>query len=73
VKSGKVRLLAVGTAKRSQGLPDTPTLLESGINMTAVSVVGIFAPAGTPSEVISRLSREVSRIMLVREANIKAQ
>ena len=63
VSSGKVRLLAVGSPKRSQGLPDTPTLTESGINMTAVSMVGVFAPAGTPPEVITRLNREISRIM----------
>ncbi len=71
VNSGKARLLAVGSSTRSQGLPDTPTLTEAGVNMIAVSVVGVFAPAGTPSEVVTRLNREVSRIMQlpkVREA-----
>ncbi|NBS59470.1 MAG: tripartite tricarboxylate transporter substrate binding protein, partial [Betaproteobacteria bacterium] len=48
VKAGKARLLAVGSAARSPGFPDTPTLREAGADMTAVSVVGLFAPAGTP-------------------------
>ena len=67
VKAGKVRLLAVGSATRSHGFPDTPTLRESGAEMTAVSVVGLFAPAGTPGDVVARLNREVTRIMQTQE------
>ncbi len=63
VKAGKVRLLAVGSAARSPGFQDTPTLREAGADMTAVSVVGLFAPAGTPAEIVARLNRELARIM----------
>jgi tripartite-type tricarboxylate transporter receptor subunit TctC len=63
VKAGKARLLAVGSTYRSPSFPDTPTMTEAGVDMTAVSVVGLFAPAGTPPAVVARLNAEVSRIM----------
>jgi len=68
VKAGKARLLAVGSAARSPAFPDTPTLREAGVDMTAVSVVGLFAPAGTPVDVVTRLNREITRIMQTPEA-----
>ena len=68
VKAGKARLLAVGGVSRMQDFPDTPTLREAGIDMSAVSVVGLFAPAGTPANVVTRLNREISRIMQTPEA-----
>ena len=67
VKAGKARLLAVGSATRLQSFPDTPTLREAGIDMTAVSVVGLFAPAGTPADVVVRLNREIARVMQTPE------
>ena len=68
VKAGKARLLAVGSAARSPGFPDTPTLREAGADMTAVSVGGLFAPAGTPAEIVARLNRELARIMQAPES-----
>jgi tripartite-type tricarboxylate transporter receptor subunit TctC len=68
VKAGKARLLAVGSAQRSQSFPDTPTLREAGPDMTAVSVVGLYAPAGTPEEIVRRLNSEVTRILQAPEA-----
>jgi tripartite-type tricarboxylate transporter receptor subunit TctC len=65
VKAGKARLLGVSSAARLQTLPDAPTLAEAGTNMIAVSVVGTFAPAGTPREVVARLNREIGRIAQV--------
>ena len=61
-------MLAVGSAIRSQGFPDTPTLREAGADMTAVSVVGLFAPAGTSADIVLRLNREITRIMQTPEA-----
>ncbi|MFM9883755.1 MAG: Bug family tripartite tricarboxylate transporter substrate binding protein [Burkholderiales bacterium] len=63
VKAGKARLLAVGSDARSPGFPDTPTLREAGVDMTAVSTVGLYAPAGTSLDVVTRLNRELTRIM----------
>ena len=68
VKAGKARLLAVGSAVRLPGFPDTPTLRDAGVDMTAVSVVGLFAPAGTPAEIVARLNRELARIMQAPES-----
>ncbi|HWP11718.1 MAG TPA: tripartite tricarboxylate transporter substrate binding protein [Ramlibacter sp.] len=64
VKAGKLRLLAVGSPKRSPMFPDVPTLDEAGLKgFDADTVFGFYAPAGTPPEVIARLNREVNRIL----------
>jgi tripartite-type tricarboxylate transporter receptor subunit TctC len=62
VKAGKVRLLAVGSSTRMPSLPDTPTLIEAGTGMTAVSIVGVYAPTGTPAAVVTQLNREINRL-----------
>jgi tripartite-type tricarboxylate transporter receptor subunit TctC len=59
-KSGKLRPLAVGTAKRSPSLPDVPAVAESGYPGFEASLwLGFFAPKGTPAPVISRLHKEL--------------
>ncbi|MBI4292509.1 MAG: tripartite tricarboxylate transporter substrate binding protein [Betaproteobacteria bacterium] len=56
VKSGKLRTLAISAAKRSPFLPDVPTFRESGLDFeTPISWAGLFAPAGTPEEIIEKL------------------
>lgn len=60
IKSGKLRALAVSSAKRLDSLPDVPTLTELGFDgMEDYTWVGIFAPAGTPREVTAKLNRAV--------------
>ena len=62
VRSGKLRLLAVGSPKRSPLFPDTPTLAEAGLaGFDADSWFGFYAPAGTPADVVARLNREINR------------
>ncbi len=51
-KAGKVKMLAVSTAKRSPFLPDVPTLKESGIDVEADAWMGLIAPGGTPKAMI---------------------
>jgi tripartite-type tricarboxylate transporter receptor subunit TctC len=64
VKDGKLRLLAVGSPRRSPQLPDVPTLAESGLpGFDADSVFAIYAPAGTPNAVVERLHDEINRAM----------
>jgi tripartite-type tricarboxylate transporter receptor subunit TctC len=53
--SGKVRILAVSTGKRSALLPDIPTLKEAGIDVEADAWMGLIAPGGTPAPVIVRI------------------
>lgn len=64
-KAGKVRPIAVGTAKRSPALPDVPTVAESGYPGFEVSLwLGFFAPRGTPVEILNRLHGELVKIAL---------
>jgi tripartite-type tricarboxylate transporter receptor subunit TctC len=63
-KAGKLRALAVTTAKRSSIAPDVPTLAESGLAGYEVgSWQGAFAPAGTPPEIVKRLNAEMVKII----------
>jgi tripartite-type tricarboxylate transporter receptor subunit TctC len=64
VKSGRLKLLAVGSSKRSPLFPDVPTLDEAGLKgFDADTIFGFYAPAGTPPDVIDRLNREINRIL----------
>lgn len=64
VRAGKLKLLAVGSMKRSPLFPNVPTLDEAGLKgFDADSVFGFYAPAGTPTDVVNRLNREINRIL----------
>ena len=64
IKAGKIRPLAITTAKRSPVLPDLPTVAESGLpGYEVLTWYGLLAPAGTPKEIVVRLNAEVSRIL----------
>jgi tripartite-type tricarboxylate transporter receptor subunit TctC len=61
VKSGKLKAIAVFSAKRSSSLPDVPTFVESGVpGFDVSSWVGILAPAQTPRPIIDKLNRELN-------------
>src|SRR5512138_385671 len=69
IRSGKLRVYAISTAKRSPSLPDVPTALEQGYpDFDIATVIGLQAPAGMPREVVARLQRALARIM--REPDI---
>jgi tripartite-type tricarboxylate transporter receptor subunit TctC len=61
--SGKVKALAVSTAKRSAFMPNVPTLKEAGLYIEADAWMGLIAPAGTPPAVIEKINREVVAIL----------
>lgn len=64
IKSGKLRALAVTTAKRSSSIPELPTVAESGLpGYEAMPWLGLVAPAGTPQAVVDRLHREVNEVL----------
>jgi tripartite-type tricarboxylate transporter receptor subunit TctC len=72
VRGGRVRLLAVSTAERASGTPDTPTVAEHGVPGFNFSLWGGFlAPAGTPDEIVVRLNREVLRVLT--QPDVRAQ
>ncbi len=64
VKAGKIRALAVTSLRRHPLLPEVPTVAESGYpGFEALSWQGLFAPAGTPREVVARLNAELVKAM----------
>jgi tripartite-type tricarboxylate transporter receptor subunit TctC len=71
-KGGKLKALAVTTAKRSAIAPDVPTLAESGLPGFEVgSWQGVFAPAGTPPEIVKRLNTEIVKILKLPDVQEK--
>ena len=63
LKSGRVRALAVTTAKRAAALPDLPAIAETVPGYEMALWIGVFAPAGTPQEIAAKLTAEVRRIV----------
>ncbi len=72
VKAGKLKALAVTSAKRAASLPDVPTLAESGLaGYETLAWFGLLAPARTPPEIVNQLHRELQKALArteVREA-----
>ncbi|WP_341909577.1 tripartite tricarboxylate transporter substrate binding protein [Ferrovibrio terrae] len=72
VKAGRMRALAVTTAKRSALVPDLPSMEEAGVpNFDLNSWNGVFAPAGTPAEIVARLNAELVKIVARPEVKDK--
>jgi tripartite-type tricarboxylate transporter receptor subunit TctC len=64
VKAGRLRALAMTTSKRWPGLPQVPTIAESGFRDFEISTwIGLLAPAGTPKDIVAKLHAEVVRIL----------
>jgi tripartite-type tricarboxylate transporter receptor subunit TctC len=64
VKTGKVRAIAVTSAKRSPAVPDVPTVAESGVpGYEAIAWQGLVAPAGTPRPIIARINAEFVKVL----------
>jgi len=69
VPSGRLKALAVTTAKRSPLLPDVPTLSEEGVPGYDASVwLALLAPAGTPKEIVNKLNTEIGKVMVAPDA-----
>jgi tripartite-type tricarboxylate transporter receptor subunit TctC len=62
LRSGKVRALGLGGARRSPALPDLPTVTEAGLPYEAANWIGLVAPAGTPAAIVERLHKEIVEI-----------
>ena len=62
-KAGKLKMLAVSTAKRSPYLPDVPTLKESGIDVEADAWMGLVGPGGLPKPMVAQINKDVVAII----------
>jgi tripartite-type tricarboxylate transporter receptor subunit TctC len=70
IQQGKLRALAVTTAKRIEQLPDVPTLSEAGVSGYDASIwLALLAPAGTPPEIVQRLNKDLTRGMTSADAS----
>jgi tripartite-type tricarboxylate transporter receptor subunit TctC len=68
VRAGKLRPLGVTTEKRSQTMPDVPTIAEAGLPGYEVPLwYSILAPAGTPREIVNRISTDIARVLELPE------
>lgn len=68
MKAGKMRALAVTGKARSPLMPDVPTLAEAGLrDWELPNWIGLFAPAGTPAEIVTKLHAELARILAMPE------
>ena len=64
IKGGKVRALAVTSAKRSPVLPDVPTMQQAGVaGFDVASWQAVYAPAGTPASIVQRLNSAIEKIL----------
>lgn len=64
IRSGKVRAIAVTTARRSSVMPELPTIAEAGLpGFEVTNAYGVLAPAGTPREIVVKLQQEIARIL----------
>lgn len=69
VRSGRLNALAVGSARRSDVLPEIPTLIEQGVNDANIDMwYGLFAPKGTDDKIVERLNAESIAILQSEEA-----
>jgi tripartite-type tricarboxylate transporter receptor subunit TctC len=64
VRAGKLRVIGISSARRDAALPDVPTIAEAGVpGFDATPWFALFAPAGTPADVVNKLNAEVVRIL----------
>jgi tripartite-type tricarboxylate transporter receptor subunit TctC len=73
VQNGRVRMLAVMSSQRVPGLPDVPTMVESGFpNMIVEAWTGVMVPAKTPPAVISKFTGEINKVLALQDVKAAA-
>ena len=74
IKAGTLRALAVTSAKRSESIPDVPTMAEAGVeDQESDTMQGVFVPAGTPPEIVALLNREIVAALKLPDVQAKCQ
>ncbi len=74
VKAGKIKGIAISGEARFPGLPQVPTFSEAGLPGFELRIwYGILAPAGTPNEIVNKLSAELARILAMPDVKVKLE
>jgi tripartite-type tricarboxylate transporter receptor subunit TctC len=63
IKTGKVRAIAVSSAKRAATLPDVPSIADTYPELDATGWTGIFAPASTPRDIVAKLNTDINTVL----------
>lgn len=72
IKAGRIRALAIGSARRSAAMPDVPTMQEAGVPGFDYSAwAGLLAPAGTPSAIVQKVNADWARVIAMPEVRDK--
>jgi tripartite-type tricarboxylate transporter receptor subunit TctC len=72
VRSGRIKALAITSAKRSALMPELPTVAESGLpGFDVVAWFGLYAPAATPKDIVTKLNADVNRVLQLPEVREK--
>ena len=72
--AGKVRVMAINSAKRVPQLPDTPTVAEAGLpNYRYDSWFGVLAPAGTPKPILNKISQDIAKVLEMSDVKQKLE
>jgi len=72
IKAGRIRALAIGSAKRSAAMPDVPTMQEAGVPGFDYSAwAGVLAPAGTPAAIVQKVNADWARVVALPEVRDK--
>ena len=72
LKTGRIRALAIGSAKRSAAMPDVPTMQEAGVaGFDYAAWAGFLAPRGTPPAIIEKLNGDLSKALMLPEVRDK--
>lgn len=70
MKSGRVRILAVAEPRRLAEFPEIPTMIEAGVpNYTVTPWYGVFAPSGTPKELVAKINADITKVVTSPELN----
>jgi tripartite-type tricarboxylate transporter receptor subunit TctC len=71
IKAGKLNALAATGSRRAPALPDLPTVSEQGYKFDADGWYGVFAPAGTPDDIVRRMNDEINKVLATDEMRQK--
>lgn len=73
IKAGKLRPIAISGKARLPVLPQVPTFAEAGLDFDMTAWFGVFAPAGTPKDIVNRLATEIGKILAMPDIREKMQ